>query len=241
MLLGRSCRGTQQALTALVEALQDEDPDVRLKAVWVLGSWGPLARQAFPDLADTLRDPELQVAHLADLALWEIDVAAAVKACGWKRYRRADWGFSVMLPGEPKVSRKEAALAPVEVHCFTAWHKLGTENGPTCYVVAVCDHTEETVRASTEKERLQASAFWAAFGLNGKVVDEREVEQGGRKGREHTIEVKDLGVLRTRLFWSGRRLYFAQVAYKTQFLNAKAADYFLDSLRVELPVEGGVR
>jgi hypothetical protein len=44
-------------------------------------------------------------------------------------------------------------------------------------------------------------------------------------------------LLRSRLFWVGRRLYQAQVAYQEKFLNEPAADYFLDSFRVVAPAE----
>jgi hypothetical protein len=234
-LVGYYGRGQQEPFAVLIGALQDEEADVRLQAVRRLGSWGPLARQAVPDLIVALRDSNLEVAHTADLALWEIDVPAALRASGWKLYRSRRWGFSVVLPGKPEESQREAALAPVTVHTFEAWHMVGHEKGPIRYVVSVCDYPEEVVRDSTEKERLEASATWAAFGLNGKVGSKREVKQGGRKGQEHTIEVQGTGVVRTRLFWSGRRLYFALVSYVPRFLNAKAVDYFLDSLRLEEP------
>jgi hypothetical protein len=212
--------------------LHDEDLEVRLQALQALASWGTLAREATRDVADAVRDDAFQVAFTADVALWQIDVQAALEASGWKTYRSAEWGFSAIMPGEPEVSQGKPILPSVRVHLFQVSHKAGTENSPTRYAVAVCEYPEEVIRASTEKDRNNAVAAWAAHGLNGKVVREQDVEQGGRKGREHTIEVKDKGVVRTRLFWSGRRLYFAQVAYRPRFLNAKAADYFLDSLRV---------
>jgi hypothetical protein len=82
-------------------------------------------------------------------------------------------------------------------------------------------------------EALEAAKDLAAFGLNGNVVKEREIELAGRKGREHTIEVEGRGEVRVRNLPAGRRMYSVLVAYQPRFLNAKAAQYFLESLRVE--------
>jgi hypothetical protein len=72
-LLGRSGLRTQSALDVLVRALDDPDVEVRLQAAAALSEWGPMARTAIQSLAARLRDPEFQVAHVSDLALWQID------------------------------------------------------------------------------------------------------------------------------------------------------------------------
>jgi hypothetical protein len=231
-LVGHHGRGKAEALTVLVKSLRDEDQEVRLQALHALASWGPLASAATPDVADALRDDKLQVAFTADFALWEIDAQTALAAGGWKTYRSADWGFSAMMPGSPEVSQLQNPVVPVTMHLFQVGHKVGAEESPTRYIVAVGDYPEEVVRASTEQERNRAIAEQAAAGLKGKVVQQRDVNQGGRKGREHTIEVADKGVVRARVFWSGRRLYIVSVVSQPKFLNPKPADYFLDSFRL---------
>jgi hypothetical protein len=47
------------------------------------------------------------------------------------------------------------------------------------------------------------------------------------------VEVGGQGTLRSRLFCVGARLCDVQVAGKPESLNEKAADYFLDSFRLE--------
>ena len=49
-----------------------------------------------------LQDPEAQVAHYADLALWAVDQPAAVAASGYRTFSSSEFGFSVALPGEPE-------------------------------------------------------------------------------------------------------------------------------------------
>src|SRR5262249_61230211 len=82
-LFGRGGLRTTQVLDLLVNALEDEDVEVRLKAIGVLAGWGKMARGAIPALVARFQDPELQVAHLADLGLWHIDPEAAPAAAGW--------------------------------------------------------------------------------------------------------------------------------------------------------------
>jgi hypothetical protein len=102
-------------------------------------------------------------------------------------------------------------------------------------MVAVAEYPPEVVEAATEEERLDAARELALVGMGGKLLHEKPVEQRGHKGREQVIEVEGLGVMRTRLFWVGRRLYLVKVVFKREFLNAAAATYFLDSFRLEGP------
>jgi hypothetical protein len=63
-------------------------------------------------------------------------------------------------------------------------------------------------------------------------MEEKKVSQGRLSGREFLVEVEGMGQLRSRHFWVGRSLYTLLVAYQPRFLNARAADYFLDSFRL---------
>jgi hypothetical protein len=94
------------------------------------------------------------------------------------------------------------------------------------------DYPEEVLKRSTEEARYQATKD-LILANGGKVVEEKKVSVGGLSGREHVVEVERLGQLRTRQFWVGRRLYTVMMAYKPQFLNPRAAAYFLDSFRLE--------
>lgn len=226
-LLGYFGTGRQDTLDILVDATRDEDTAVRLQAINALGMWGVIARQAVPAVEAALNDEVLQVAHLADIALWEIDPGAGARAGAWRDYSSAEWGFTVKLPGSPEVSdgRPEA---PALTHRVQAWHLVPNEKGPTRYAVTVNEYAN-----AVGEEELEAVESLGAFGLGGKVVQKRELEVGGRQGREHTIVVEDKVEVRVRNIPAGRRMYTVLVVYKRGFLNAKAADYFLDSLRVE--------
>ncbi len=75
------------------------------------------------------------------------------------------------------------------------------------------------------------------FFTGGEVVEEKNLSLGILRGREYLIEVEGLGRLQNRVFWVGPKLYGLIVAYKPEFLNARAATYFLDSFRLKEKTE----
>jgi hypothetical protein len=137
-LLAKGNLRSQQVLEVLLEALDDMDTGVRLEAIRVLAGWGPMARPAIPALTARLQDQELQVAYYADLALWEIDTAAAVSACGWRSFTSPEYGFSVMLPvAQPEQEDRPVLGGLVVGHCFEEGHRAGPYEAPTRYSVLV--------------------------------------------------------------------------------------------------------
>jgi HEAT repeat protein len=230
-LLGHGEARTEQILSALVGALDDEDLEVRLKAVTSLGSWGPMARSAVSALTNRLSDPELQVAHAADIALWDIDQSAAVKLCGWKPFRSGDWKFTVMLPDEPKYQEQEIPFGIL--HSFMTMHKAGPYTAPTCYAIAVSEYAAEALEGKSKEDMMAMSRDAAVAGLGGKLVGEQPIEHHGWKGVEHCIEVEGKGTVRTQLFWVDQRLYQVVVSSKPEFLNVRAADYFMESFQLD--------
>jgi hypothetical protein len=232
-VLNHSGLRNQHVLDLLIEALQDEDLEIRLKAISGLASWGSMARPAMPALAERLHDPELQAAHLADLALWEIDPKAAPEICGWHPFASAAFHFSAQMPAEPKQDEFFVWDGQVDSHTFMVQHQVGPYHSPTHYIVQVSDYPEEFIQETTEEERFRALKDSAPMFTNGEIVKDKEISLGEHRGREYLLEVKDKGFTRCRHFWVGRRRYAAMVVYAPKFVNAAAADYFLDSFRLE--------
>ena len=233
-VLGQNDGRSEQILSVLVDALDDQDIEVRLKAIDALVRWGRMARSAIPALASRLYDPELQVALFADHALWHIDPSAAVKICGWRSFTSERWRFSVMVPSEPEEAEQPILdLNPLVAHTFTSWHRVGREVSPTSYAVAVREYAAESLRLMKREDIVAEGQNQVVQILGGKLAREQPVEQHGNKGVEYVIEVETKGTIRSRFFWSGRRLYQVQVVGKPPFLNTRAADYFLDSFRLE--------
>jgi hypothetical protein len=228
-LLGRVGYRTTSLLDTFVAALSADDPRVRFEAVISLARWGPMARTAIPTLTALLKDPEDQVAHYADLCLWEIDLPAAVEATGWKPFTPQKWQFSVMMPAEPESKQLTDLTGQFPIYTFTAAH------GITQHTIGITDYPPEVIAGLTEEERFDASQNAAAFGLGGTLVSQQRIEQHGLKGREFVIEMERAGkryVARSRAFYSGLRLYHAQAFYCTKYVNLAAVDYFFESFRL---------
>jgi hypothetical protein len=218
---------------ALTDALADPDLQARLTAVNGLAGYGPRASSCVPAIIPLLHDSEEQIAFAANLALWDIDPAAARDATGWRQFTSDEWGFSAMLPSEPEESNLSIpGPVPSVSHQF-----LAVEGGVSRFGVAVADFPAEGFFPPTDAQRLDLGrdsvlAGLKAKGLRLKLSGEAPIEAGGRNGREFLVEAEGMGFLRSRLFWEGRRLYQVKVASKPEFLNAKAADYFMDSFRI---------
>jgi hypothetical protein len=223
-LLGNGDISPEPPLEIFIEALADVAPEVRLQAVLALSRPAGVARSAFPELCSLLRDPDPEIAHYADLTLWDIDAAAARTATGWRKFTAPQGRFSVMVPEEP--AREQVPLsrdAAGTVTMFSAWH------GATRYTIVVAEYPAETVNAT---QRFADARAVALAGMGGTLVHERPVESHGRKGREYLDQVGGMFV-RSRLFWARPRLYQILVAYSPEFLNPRAADYFLNSFQLE--------
>jgi hypothetical protein len=186
-----------------------------------------------PALTARLSDPEPQVAHFADLALWQIDPTAAPSACGWRLFKSTEFGVSAMLPGKPEEGDNPVLDGLAVAHSFQLQHQGGPYQSPTRYVIAVATYPEEFLKGSTEEERLRGMKDAAPFFMGAKVVENNKVTLGDLTGREYVLEVEKVGRVRSRHFWLGPRLYSVMVVYKPEFLNPSAADFFLDSFRVE--------
>ncbi len=62
-----------EIVPALIEALQDEEPEVRRSAAFGLGTFGEQAKDAVPALQAALNDPASEVRKAAGVALGYID------------------------------------------------------------------------------------------------------------------------------------------------------------------------
>jgi hypothetical protein len=227
-LLGRSGIRSVPVLDALLEAISDDEPDVRFQAIMAIGAWGRMARPAIPALIARLKDKETQVAHYGELALWHIDSAAAVKACGWRPFTSTKWNFTAAFPAIPQEETKPFSWGnqSTMIHTF-----LIMRNG-TSYAVAVSEFPAKYLAGTSEEERVKASRDLAVFGLGGKLLRDDPLNYQGLRGREVIIEVGGNKVFRNRLFWVGNRLYQVNVAYVSKFRNPWAVNYFLDSFRL---------
>jgi HEAT repeat protein len=81
-LLSQRKADAAQVVPALIEALKDDDGDVRHSAAIGLGSFGEQAKAAIPALQATLEDRDARVKSAAKTALARIDPTFAPQATG---------------------------------------------------------------------------------------------------------------------------------------------------------------
>jgi hypothetical protein len=193
-----------------------------------LAVWGPTAKSAIPPLISMLQDKDAQIAHWAEHALWHIDKTAAANATGWQPFSSADWRFSVLFPGQPE-HKQQPWLDDdtIIIHSYSALQDA------VIYTVAVSEHPAAWVEAIPEDERLDPQRHAPVTALGGEVLNDLSVDIQGHKGRERLIEVENVGLIRTRLFWVGRRFYQVYMTSNREFWNPFAGDYFLNSFRFE--------
>ena len=229
--LAHSSSFTAEVVPDLLATVDDEDLEVRLKAIWALGETGPNAMVAVPRLIELLNDPNLQVADFADIALWRIDPRRAAEACGWKPFASEQWQFAALLPGQPKekTSTTPSPIGEVAIHTWTAMHRV------TGLTIGVSEYSEEQLKAIPPEEwfrRLKENL--GPVGLH--LVADKKIEMNGLHGWEYLAE-SELGNVWKRHFWVGRRLYQVQVAYNPKFANLGAGRYFLESFHIETGAE----
>ena len=105
-LLGRFASPRREyavrVLPWLIKALKDENEEVCFQAVLVIARMGPSAQEAVPELVRLYHEPDLQISHYADVALWQIDPSLALETGAWKMFTYKKWGFSATFPAMPE-------------------------------------------------------------------------------------------------------------------------------------------
>jgi hypothetical protein len=230
LLVGRRV-SDRLVVPILCEALDDNDAEVRLQAIDGLLLSERKSPQATQKLVNVMKnDPEAQLRHWAEKALWRIDPQAAREARGWLRYVSNEWKFSADVPSQPKLVETvfQTPAGPVPAHAFQFWMY------PSCFGVIVNEYPKEFVESTPERQRNdELRKSMPVFFQGGKITSERQVEVQGHKGVETRIEVDNMGDVRQRHFWVGHRMYVVTLIFQREFVIPEAANYFLESFRFE--------
>lgn len=216
---------TNRLLPSLQTALNDDDAEVRLQAVFAAIDLGANARPLAPDLERLLGDVEAQVADAADVALWEVAPASAVKACRWQSYRSGRWRFVATFP--PRLEETTAKKREIG-HEFTE-HRVAAQHSRTHCVVAVIEPSPDTFAALTDDGFAALASKLIRQSLDGNVLAEREVEAKGVSGHEYEIELPEGTEIRLRTFVTGRRYYLVQATFTRALPYGGAVRWFLES------------
>jgi hypothetical protein len=142
----------------------------------------------------------------------------------WRTFEPAGAGFSVRLPGAAAEKKQTPAgkdkLQPRVFVCEV-------EDG--AYVVSVTDFG--AAEGSVER-RLSNARDGAVDSVQGKLLHERKIKLGAHPGRELWIESAKAGMIHTRLYAVGPRLYQTLAIGPKKFVETKDTVRFLDSFTV---------
>jgi hypothetical protein len=154
-LLGRT-GPYRECVPPLLTALHDVEITVRIQAIRSLGHIGSDASEAGPSLAQCLDDPDHQVAHEANVAMWLVAPRFAAERGGWQLFKSKEWRFAAFFPRAPKDStgNLDTPFGAFKIHNWM--ESYGVDN----FAVAVIDYSKEVADAITPDEwirRLKAA------------------------------------------------------------------------------------
>lgn len=146
-----------------------------------------------------------------------------------KRFTSPDGGFSIMMPGEPKVSESKIPSAdgqPTTQKQYVAGGEAGV------YLVSFQDNPN-LVNANPAKitQALNSGREGLKKAFGGEVLEEKQIElMGDHPGREVRLSIPAAnGQGRCRLFLAGTRLYQVMAVGTPQFVQSEQTRTVLDS------------
>ncbi|NOK13174.1 hypothetical protein HNS30_29445 [Corallococcus exercitus] len=156
--------------------------------------------------------------------------APAAAAPAFKTYEATE-GFTIGMPMEPQVERKQVPLGANTVN--TAAFSARTEDG-TIYSVSTADYPEKLVSSRPPEALLNEGKDGLVKQVQGTIKEESDVTLDGYPGKAYTVSSPVVGELKARNFLVGPRLYTLLVIYNPNHPNT-TADAFLTSLKLVNP------
>ncbi|WP_242588900.1 hypothetical protein [Corallococcus macrosporus] len=158
------------------------------------------------------------------------DGTAAAPAPAFKPYEATE-GFTIGMPAEPQVERKQVPLGANTVN--TAAFSSRTEDG-TIYSISTADYPEKLVASRPPEALLNEGKDGLVKQVQGTIKEEADVTLDGYPGKSYTVTSPVVGELKARNFLVGPRLYTLLVIYNPNHPNT-TADAFLTSLKLVNP------
>jgi hypothetical protein len=128
----------------------------------------------------------------------------ACKGANWKEFTSQEGGFSVLLPGQPKVERQttETAVGPL---AFTM-HTVELGFGSIAYIASYNDYPPSLI-ADGDKNAILDGVVEGALGSKANLKKSDPISIDGHPGREFTGTVKDGYEYTSRAYLVNQRLY----------------------------------
>jgi len=146
----------------------------------------------------------------------------------WSRYAPAEGDFEVSFPTTPEL--KMMTLDGQPVHVAAVRRTKVEDLSFTCHwFVNEKPHEHD----AGEIIYLRGYQYGAVTAAKGKLIEEKEIDLEGYRGRDFTIAFTDTDVGRTRVYVAGRRVISLGVAGRNKEATSTGdALKFLDSLKI---------
>jgi hypothetical protein len=128
----------------------------------------------------------------------------ACKGSSWKEFTSQEGGFSVLLPGTPKVERRttESAVGPL---AFTM-HTVELGLGSVAYIMSYNDYPPSLI-ADSDQNAILDGVVEGAIGSKANIKHNQPITIDGHPGREFSGTVKDGFEYTSRAYLVKQRLY----------------------------------
>jgi len=152
----------------------------------------------------------------------------------WQEYTSAEGRFLVLMPDSPTEERSVkqttcGTMKVVSLDTVLNKHLVFATRG--FYSVSYSDFGGTNCPAEDARRVLDEERDDAVKNLGGKLVEERDLTDGDRIGREIQVRTPRLGLVRERIYVVDRRVYRVIVGGKTE-ASSEDARRFLESFRV---------
>lgn len=146
----------------------------------------------------------------------------------WKPFTAQEAGFTVLLPGVPKVQKQKikTPAGNLEVTLFVL------EGMKATFAVSYAVFPPKVVEAATLEQRLDKARAGAVATAGGILKSEKKITLEQYPGRELHIENASPGMVVTRMFVVKDRLYQVTITGPRQLLKDPATQMFLESFRL---------
>lgn len=153
----------------------------------------------------------------------ETPAAAEVQ---WQEFRSPEGGFSVLLPGEPKL-----AVNPPDANGH-AEHRYSIEQGDSAFIVAYDDYAPGHVNPASASAVLPKAQDALLKAMGGTLRSEGPVTLDGLPGRQVTFATADHNIGRVRIYIGQNRLYQLWYLGPAGQESRPAVDRFFDSFKI---------
>jgi len=153
----------------------------------------------------------------------------ACKGANWKEFTSQEGGFSVLLPGQPKVERQttETAVGPL---AFTM-HTVELGFGSIAYIASYNDYPPSLI-ADGDKNAILDGVVEGALGSKANLKKSDPISIDGHPGREFTGTVKDGYEYTSRAYLVNQRLYQLNIVSTPGKVPAEDKRKYFDSFKL---------